>query len=80
MERKKQIERKNKHEMPKKKRKGDNQLDYQGLNPEEVNNLAQDLDDEFSIFSIKNKVEVINKIIELRCDRDKMNEWIEEVI
>ena len=52
--------------------------DYQGLNPEEVHILAQELDDEFNIFSIKNKEEVINKIIEYKCDREKMNEWIEE--
>ena len=53
-------------------------IDYQGLNQEEVNNLAQELDDEFNIFSIKNKEEVINKIIEYKCDREKMNDWIEE--
>ena len=52
----------------------------EGLNIDAVNKLAEDLDDEFNIFSMINREEVINKIIELKCDRDKILDWIEENI
>ena len=58
----------------------DNNFDYQGLDPIKVNDLANDLDDEFNIFSIVNKEEVINKIIELRCDKEKIDDWIADIM
>ena len=53
-------------------------IDYQGLNKEEVENLYNELDQEFNLKSIIDKEEVILKIIELRCDRDAFNDWIFE--
>ena len=62
-----------------KKKIGDNNnIDYQGLNKDEVENLYNELDQEFNLSSIMNKEEVIAKIIELKCDRDSLNDWIFE--
>jgi len=41
---------------------------------------TDDLEEEYSISSIVDKDEVIKKIIELNCDREKINKWIEESI
>ena len=51
---------------------------YQELNPVLVQKIAQELNDEFNIFSIKDREEVFNKIIELRCNRDNIINWLEE--
>ena len=62
-----------------KKKIGDNNnIDYQGLNKDEVEKLYDELDQEFNLSSIMNKEEVIAKIIELKCDRDSLNDWIFE--
>jgi len=62
-----------------KKKIGDNNnIDYQGLNKDEVENLYNELDQEFNLSSIMDKGEVIAKIIELKCDRDSLNDWIFE--
>jgi len=62
----------------KKKNEGNNNIDYQGLNKEDVENLYNELDQEFNISSIMEKEEVIRKIIELKCDRDALNDYIFE--
>ena len=59
-------------------KKNNNNIDYQGLNKEEVENLYNELDQEFNLSSIMDKEEVILKIIELRYDRDALNDWIFE--
>ena len=48
-----------------------------GPNPE-VEKLFDDLEEEYSISSIVDKDEVIKKIIELNCDREKINKYIED--
>ena len=53
-------------------------IDYQGLNKEEVENLYNELDQEYNLSAIMDKKEVILKIIELRYDRDALNDWIFE--
>ena len=63
----------------KKKNEGNNNIDYQGLDKEEVEKIYEDLEQEFNISSIIDKEEVIKKIIELKCDRDALNNWIFEL-
>jgi len=62
----------------KKKIEGNKNFDYQGLKKEDVENLYNELDGEFNLTSIMDKEEVIKKIIELKCDRDALNDWIFE--
>ena len=62
----------------KKKIDDNNNIDYQGLNKEDVENLYNELNQEFYIALIMDKEEVISKIIELNRDRDKLNDWIIE--
>ena len=62
----------------KKKNEGNNNIDYQGLKKEDVENLYNELDQEFNLSSIMDKEEVIKKIIELKCDRDALNDYIFE--
>ena len=64
----------------KKKNEGNNNIDYQGLKKEDVESLYNELDQEFNLSSIMEKEEVIRKIIELKCDRDALNNWIFEKI
>ena len=61
-------------------KKAKTNIDYQGLNKEEVENLYNELDGEFDISSIMDKEEVIKKIIELKCDKDVINDWIFEIL
>ena len=62
----------------KKKNEGNNNIDYQGLKKEDVESLYNELDQEFNLSSIMEKEEVIRKIIELKCDRDALNDYIFE--
>ena len=55
---------------------GTNKIDYKGLNKEEVHALYAELDNEFNLSSIMSRDEVIKKIIEFKCDRDSLNDWI----
>ena len=45
---------------------------------EKVMKLYEELDQEFNLSSIVDKEEVIAKIKECNCDREKMNDWIFE--
>jgi len=51
-------------------------IDYKGLDKIKVEQLLNDLDEEFNILSMRDKKEVINKIIEFNCDKQKINNWI----
>ena len=51
-------------------------IDYKGLNKSDVNNMYYDLENELNLNSNFNKEEVICKIIEFNCDRDKTIKWI----
>ena len=53
-------------------------IDYKGLNKDDVENLYNEIESEFNISLIIDKKEVINKIIELKLDRDALSNWIFE--
>ena len=55
-------------------------IDYKGLNKDDVEDIYDELVEEFNINSILDKKDVINKIIELKCDRDELNNWIFEIL
>ena len=42
--------------------------------------IFNELEDGYNLTSLKEKEEIIEKIIELKCDRDKINEWVEAII
>ena len=42
--------------------------------------IFNELEEEFGITSIKEKEEVIDKIKELKCDREKIREWVEDIV
>mgnify|MGYP002626277473 CR=1 FL=1 len=46
----------------------------------EVIEIFNELEDGYNITSLKKKEEVIAKIKELKCDRDKIDKWVEAVI
>ena len=58
----------------------DDNFDFKGLNKDDVIRLAEELHEEFNLFSIRNREEVIKKIIEVQCNREEMDKWIEEVL
>jgi len=45
-----------------------------------VMEIFNELEDEYNLTGLKEKEEIIEKIIELKCDRDKINEWVEGII
>ena len=55
-------------------------VDYKGLDKIKVEEIFNDLYDEYNITSFFEKEEVINKIIEFKCDEQKINEWIEDIL
>ena len=52
------------------------EIDYKGLNKEDVNDMYYDLENELNFSSKFNKEQVICKIIEYNCNREKMIKWI----
>ena len=42
--------------------------------------IFEELVDEYNLTSLIEKEEIIEKIQELKCDRDKINEWIDALI
>jgi len=80
-------------EIPKKENKGieahfKNYANYAGqiqelfnkkLDPK-VMEIFNELEDGYNFTSFKEKEEIIEKIIELKCDRDKIDEWVMDVI
>ena len=55
-------------------------VDYKGLDKIKVEEIFNDLYNEYNITSFFEKEEVINKIIEFKCDEQKINEWIEDIL
>ena len=49
------------------------------LNPE-VQKLFDEFENEYSLSSIIPKDEIIKKIIELNCDREELEKWIEDIM
>ena len=58
------------------KKKENEDIDYKGLNKKDVNDMLNDLENEFNISSKFNKEQAICKIIEFNCDRKKMVKWV----
>jgi len=52
----------------------------EGLDQELIKKIFEDLETEYNLSSILEKDDIIKKIIELKCDRDKINIWIDEVM
>ena len=42
--------------------------------------IFNELEDGYYLTCLKEKEEIIEKTIELKCDRDKINEWVEGII
>ena len=42
--------------------------------------ILNELEEEFGIISFREKEEVIDKIKELKCDREKIREWVEDIV
>jgi hypothetical protein len=81
-EEKKRKEEEDKEEEKKKKEEEEKnneiEIDYKGLDKDEVNALYKELDDEFNLTSILDKKAVLEKIIDVQCNREVMNDWIFE--
>ena len=52
------------------------EIDYKGLNKADVNDMYYDLENELNFSSKFNKEQIICKIIEYNCNREKMIKWI----
>jgi len=53
-------------------------IDYKGLNKKDVDDMLNDLENEFQISQKFNKEQAICKIIEFNCEREKMIQWIQD--
>ena len=53
-------------------------VDYKGVDKIKVEEMLNVLDDEYGITSMFYKEDVINKIIEFNCDRQKIDKWIQD--
>jgi len=53
-------------------------VDYKGLNENEVKKMFEELEVEYNLSSILDEEEVLNKIVECKCNREEMNKWIED--
>ena len=51
-----------------------------GFSKEDVKKIFKEIDEEYCIESFVDKEEAINKIIELKCDKEKIIEWVENTI
>ena len=45
-----------------------------------VNTIFEDLETEYNLSCIIDKEQIIAKIIELKCDKEKINYWIDEIM
>ena len=75
---KKMINYKNKEEKNIKKKNKYNNKDE--IDMEKVKTIYEDLETEYNLSCILEKEQIIAKIIELKCDHNKINDWIDEVM
>ena len=81
---KEEKEKKEKEENEKKEKEGEGNgnekknIDYKDVNQNDADNIFNDLENEYNISSIFDKEEVYKIIIEYKCDREKVNKWIED--
>ncbi len=62
------------------KNKNNENIFYKGLNKEVIDNIYNELDEEYNISAFLEVEEVINKIIEFKGNIDALNNWILEII
>ena len=62
------------------KNKNNENVFYKRLNKDDIEDIYNDYDEEFNISSIMEKEDFIKKIIELKGDRDALNDWIFETL
>ena len=48
--------------------------------PQEVIDIFNELEDSYGITSFLDEGAVKDKIIELNCDREKIEEWVSEIV
>ena len=84
-EKKRKEEEENKRKEEEKKKEGqgeiknDNEvIDYQGQDKNKVDEMFNELENEYNISSIFDKEKIYKIIIEFNCDRAMMNKWIED--
>ena len=57
---------------------GNLNIDYKDQDPKKVQKMLAELVDEFNLLSFLDAEDIIQKIIETKCDREKMNDWIND--
>ena len=62
------------------KNKNNENVFYKRLNKDDIEDIYNDYDEEFNISSMVEKEDFIKKIIELKGDRDALNDWIFETL
>ena len=53
-------------------------IEFKVLDKEEVYQIYKELDNEYNMSAIFDKEEIFKKIIEYNCDKEKMDQWIED--
>ena len=51
---------------------------HKGVDKIKIEEMINSLENEYNIFSMFDEEEIVNKIIEFNCDKQKINEWIME--
>lgn len=74
--RNKEFENKREKEDENKKIKEKEFYNYKGLNKEDVESLLTKLNLEFNILNVIDENQLRSKIIEFKCNKDKLDEWI----
>ena len=74
--RKKEEENKRKKEEENKRKKEEELNIYKGLNKEEVEDLLSELNQEYNVLTIIDEKQLRAKIVELKCDRGALADWI----
>ena len=81
LERPKELERqKEVLEKEKELEKQKEELEKDEIDMGKVNTIFEDLETEYNLSCILEKNEIIAKIIELKCDKNKIKDWIDEVM
>ena len=62
------------------KNKDNENVFYKRLNKDDIEDIYNDYDEEFNISSMVEKEDFIKKIIELKGDRDALNDWVFETL
>jgi hypothetical protein len=69
-----------KKECPKRKDSDDDDIDYKGLSKKDIDNIFNLLEEEFYITSFRAEEEVKEIIIDLQCNQELINDWVESIM